>query len=161
MDGQYDVAQICPNGHLANFWSRKYPQANQEYCSKCGEKTLVACPDCSRPIRGKHHDDWANMDFTVPAFCQYCGRSFPWTERKAHAALELFTEDAGPTPEQAKEFEESLQEVVRDTPRTPVAAGRIGRALKKVTAPVGNAIRDILVDIVSETAKKTIWPGNP
>ncbi len=53
---------------------------------------------------------------------------------------------------------DSLDDIVRDTPKTTVAATRFKRILAKAGTGAGQAFRDILVDVISETAKKMIWP---
>ena len=62
------------------------------------------------------------------------------------------------TGDDATQFAESLNDIVRDTPRTQLAATRLERLMGKLGQQTASAIRDILVDIASETAKKVIWP---
>ena len=85
----YDVAQVCLNGHEANASSTGLPEFNKAFCSKCGEKTIAACPGCTAPIRGYY---WGSMSagYTVPQHCHQCGTPYPWTARRKEAALELF-----------------------------------------------------------------------
>ena len=154
----YDVAQVCPNGHVTNDSSRDYPAQNMEFCDRCGEKTITACPHCREPIRGAYSDSYRTGNYRPPAYCHKCGGEFPWTERKSRAAIELFIEESGSTGEQAQEFEQAVHDIVRDTPQTPVASRRFLRAMTKVTKETAGAIRDVLVDVVSEAAKKMIWP---
>lgn len=59
----------------------------------------------------------------------------------------------------SKKLKESINEIVRDTPQTQIGASRFKNVIAKVGSTTGNAIRNILVDIVSETAKKIIWPN--
>ena len=54
---------------------------------------------------------------------------------------------------------ESLDDIIRDTPRTPLAATRFKKHVGKAGAEVGSLFRELLVDICSETAKKIIWPN--
>jgi hypothetical protein len=35
--GSYDIAQVCPNGHVANDSTQRDPEFNMEFCDKCGE----------------------------------------------------------------------------------------------------------------------------
>ena len=41
-DEGFDVAQVCPNGHVTNSSFHNEPQFNVDYCTKCGEKTIVS-----------------------------------------------------------------------------------------------------------------------
>jgi hypothetical protein len=153
----YDVAQICLNGHKINSSSRTLPEFNQMFCDRCGEKTITECPSCDTPIRG-HFGGSMSIRYDVPEHCYHCGKAFPWTEGKKAAALELFLLESNAEPEVASEFEKDLDDIVRGTSRAPVAASRFKKAMAKVGRPVADGIRDIIIDIVSEAAKKIIWP---
>jgi hypothetical protein len=48
--------------------------------------------------------------------------------------------------------------MVRDTPRTAVAAQRFKRLVGKMTPATASAFKAILVNVVSEGAKQMIWP---
>ncbi len=42
----YDIAQVCPYGHVANATTIWKPEDNKVHCAECGEKTMTACPKC-------------------------------------------------------------------------------------------------------------------
>src|SRR5262245_35793908 len=108
----YDIAQVCPNGHVANSSSVNFPQANKAHCDRGGEKTITACPGCQQSIRGAYWGSGSLLKkYVPPAYCIGCGRPFPWTERQLQAAYELFADEV--TPEEAKDFEDNLQNVVK------------------------------------------------
>ena len=98
-------------------------------------------------------------DYNPPGFCYKCGTEFPWTERKKIAAIELFIEETQDQDEQ-REFRESVEQIVRDTPQAQVAGRRINRLLEKVGKSTASVIRDLLVDVVGEAVKKLIVPGS-
>ena len=54
--------------------------------------------------------------------------------------------------------EESLDDLVRDTPGTTVAATRFKRIATKAGGGAASAFKEILFSVVSETAKKILWP---
>jgi len=56
-------------------------------------------------------------------------------------------------------LKESIPELVQDTPKTGVAALRVKRLLAKAGAEAGSLLHDIIVDTISETARKVIWGG--
>lgn len=153
----YDVAQICLNGHEINSAIQRMPQHSKDFCDECGEKTITACPSCNAPIRGFCWGG-ASLTYDVPKHCDKCGKPFPWTEQKKAHALELFLLESGADEKEAAEFEKDVDDMVRGTPRALVAASRFKKAMTKVGPPIANGIRDIIVDIISESAKKIIWP---
>jgi hypothetical protein len=75
--------------------------------------------------------------------------------------IDLFIEESGLTGDQAEEFAASVKDAARQTPRTQLAASRIGRAIKNAPAHVGKLFYEIVKDVLSEVAKKAIWPDRP
>ena len=160
-DSWYDVAQICLNGHVINDSVKKYPQHNKKFCDKCGAATIINCPNCNAEIQGKYHVEGVIVGFshyTAPAFCPDCGEPYPWTEAKIQAAYDLAQELENISDDDKKILIQSINDIVKDTPRTTLAATRFKKILSKTSKPIVNAFRDILVDIVSETVKKLLWP---
>jgi hypothetical protein len=155
----YDVAQVCPNGHVANDSTVQFPEFNRVYCEACGEMTITACPSCEHPIRGRLPGGLSLAEFKPPAFCRNCGQPFPWTQRGIQAAIDLATVVGGLEGDDAAEFDASIRDIARDTAQAQVSAHRVKKLLGKVATATGSAIRDIMVDIASETAKKIIWPS--
>jgi hypothetical protein len=160
MAGDYDIAQVCPNGHVANDSVRRYPQHSVAFCETCGEHTMTACQRCSREIRGEYHVSgaFAPSEYVPPSFCYNCGAAFPWTERKIKAAEDLAADSGELSPEELVQFGQNLAPLLNESPQTTVAANRIKKLLLKVGTGTAQGIRDILVDIASEAAKKVIWP---
>jgi hypothetical protein len=156
----YDIAQVCPNGHVANSSYQEFPEYNREFCEHCGEKTITHCPNCNNPILGYPRDIVAiGYKYRPPAYCHRCGHAFPWTERKIQAAVELSAEEAHLNDEDRAILEQSINDIVKDSPKTQLAASRFKKAMTKAGTATAGAVKDILVDIVSETAKKIIWPS--
>lgn len=154
----YDVAQVCLNGQVVNDTSQENPQMNQDYCSNCGERTITVCCNCSEPVRGfLHIPGVVYSDYARPSFCHNCGEPYPWTERKLEAANELAQELDELTSKEKDRLSGTLPDIVSETPKTTVAATRFKRLVAKVGGMAGEAFKDILSDIASETAKKMIW----
>ncbi|MCX6831471.1 MAG: DUF2321 domain-containing protein [candidate division Zixibacteria bacterium] len=157
----HDVAQICTNGHVINRSSKKYPQHNNDFCDKCGQRTLTKCEKCGGDIRGEYHVEGVASfggDFPAPAFCVQCGSPFPWTVSRLQAARELAAEMEELTEEERESLSRSLDDLIRDTPQTTVSVSRFKKVAKKISKEGLSGLREILIDIVSETAKKSIWP---
>jgi len=47
--------------------------------------------------------------------------------------------------------------MIRDDPRTTVAATRFKKIISNVGKATADGFKDILVDVLSETAKKILW----
>ncbi len=155
---KYDIAQICLNGHVANIYTMMMPERGCEFCETCGEKTITACTGCRHEIQGAYQGAFQSEDnFAAPNFCRSCGKPYPWIERKLQAAKELIEPEQTLTANERTAFEADINDITRDVPRTQAAAIRIKGFLVKVPGAVGSALRDIVVDIASEAAKKTIF----
>jgi hypothetical protein len=138
------------------------PEFRQSYCEKCGEATIMECPSCESAIRGHYHTPGVIgfFDYDVPHFCHNCGEAFPWTKRALEAASELALEDGSLSENESAEFAEKLEDIVRETPKAKASANRVKRLLSKMASGTASAVRDIIVDIASESAKKMIWPDS-
>jgi len=66
----YDVAQICLNGHVITELALK-PDYRQDFCSRCGARTITECEACHKGIRGFLHGSGYLGTIDRPAFCQY------------------------------------------------------------------------------------------
>lgn len=164
--GNYDVAQVCYNGHVTNSKTHRNPQDNKNFCDECGEKTITECPSCQFPIQGEYCSNSGGVIlvgniFYPPAFCQSCGKPFPWTLSKQQAAIQLYAEEETATIQDQNEFQQSVIEITKNTPQSQVASKKITRLLAKIGKESASAIRDILVDVASEAVKKSLLPDKP
>ncbi len=154
----YDVAQICLNGHVINATSRESPEDNSPFCGQCGSPTITQCPSCKTDIRGYL---WGSMSlhFQPASYCLSCGKPYPWTETKIKAAHELAQELEDLSPEDKETLSKSIDDILSDSSRTEVGVTRFKRIMGKVGKEGTSALKSVLVDIISETAKKLLWPG--
>lgn len=161
MNEEYDVAQICKNGHLINSSARSAPQFNSKFCDKCGAETIMQCPSCNSYIRGYYYSPGvvSLSEMTIPSFCHDCGKSYPWTETALVAAQELAEELNELSAEEKEVLKKSLPDLIRETPTTKIAESRFKKIMSKARKESVDAMRSILVNIVSETIKKSIY-GN-
>ena len=97
-----------------------------------------------------------HTDLPLPIFCPDCGTPYPWTEAKLKAAKELADLLEDLSPEERELLKKSFDDIVRDTPRTAVAATQFKRLAAKVGKTMAEELRKLVVDIASETAKKII-----
>ena len=94
--------------------------------------------------------------FTPPSFCHDCGKPYPWTEAKLKAARELTDLLENLSPEERDILKKTFDDIIRDTPQTAVAATKFKRIAAKVGKVAAEQLRQLIVDIASETAKKII-----
>ena len=158
-DSYYDTAQICLNGHVVSTFASSQPQSNQKFCAQCGAETILACTGCGTTIRGYYHVPGVIgfFDYSKPAYCYGCGKPFPWTAASLEAASELVDDLETLSHEEKQQLKGSFPDLVRDTPRTAVAEGRFKRLTKKAGTETVGAMRSILIDVVSEAVKKSIF----
>ncbi len=159
----YDTAQICRNGHLVSAYYESQPEHRQAFCDKCGAPTIIACEACETAIRGAYHVPRV-LGFlgptSPPAYCHACGQPYPWTEDAMAAVRELADEQNVLTAEEREQLKATLPDLVASTPRTTLAAGRFKRLVATAGSGAADAFHDLLVDVLSEAAKKAIWgPG--
>ena len=155
----YDIAQICLDGHVINECVKDKPERNEPFCPQCGAQTIKECQVCHAPIPGYYHVPGRTFligSFARPKFCSACGHAYPWTERALEAARELAGELEGLSDEDKTVLKESIDELVRDSQRTEVAAVRFKRLIAKARGQAVVALRQILIDIVSEVVKKKL-----
>ncbi len=159
-DDWYDTAQICMNGHVITEYATSSPAAKEDYCHRCGQPTITECKKCNSQIRGYRHISGIGYISTkppvAPNFCYRCGQAYPWAEAKLNTAKELADELQELSNEDKHTLKESLDDIVKDTPATEVAAMRFKRILAKVGRDAAKALKDLVVDIASEAAKKVI-----
>jgi len=158
-DNWYDTAQICTNGHVITSMAILSPEFKKKFCDKCGAPTITKCQNCGDPIKGYYHlasvfDSGSR--YNPPSFCPNCGKPHPWTEAKLKAAKELTDLLEGLSPEEREILKNSFDDIVRETPQTTVAATQFKRIAAKAGKVVAEQLRQLAVDIASETAKKII-----
>jgi hypothetical protein len=151
----YDIAQICRNGHVVNSSTQRQSAHCEKFCAGCGSETITACPKCDTPIRGMY---WGGLTqyYSRPAHCSSCGKPFPWTQAALTAASEYAAEVR--LEVEQSEFADIIENLVKDTPSTPLAASRFGQIMSKATPVAVEGFKAILVNVVTEAAKKAMFP---
>lgn len=157
--GSYHVAEVCPNRHVSTSSADTSPELREKFCSSCGEPTMTQCPSCRAAIRGYYYVEgvFSFSEYTPPAHCHNCGSAFPWTARKIAGAVELVEVGGSLTDSEIVQLRTDLTELTRDSPKTQVASLRYKKVMAKVGSTVAQGVRDIVVDVLSEAAKKAIW----
>ncbi len=161
--GYYDAAQVCANGHVVNDNVHLHPEHNQPFCSICGEATKTKCDKCNTEIRGSY--EVPNVAVigpgmqTPPSFCHNCGQAYPWAKKRLQAAKDLADELDELSDEEKQKLKASLDDLIRDTPQTEVAGTRFKKIMRKVGKESYSAMKELMIGIASETAKKALFGG--
>ncbi len=156
--GRYHVAEICLNGHITSGSVDSHPDRSQKQCIKCGVETITECPSCRKLIRGDFESGMGVATLSqrgIPGFCQECGEPYPWTLSKLEAARELVEELGLNIPDKTL-LTESIEELVRDTPKAQAAAVRFQRLTERAKPVVKEGFKTLLVEVVSQAVKKTL-----
>lgn len=96
--------------------------------------------------------------YIVPSYCCDCGKPYPWTQLQLEAISELVEFDDQLSNEDKHYINTNISSITTETPKTKVVATKLNAFLRKAGSATTSAIRDILVDIASESAKKIIFP---
>lgn len=77
--------------------------------------------------------------------------------RKLTAAVELVEVGGELSEAEIHQFRTDLADLTKDTPRVQVASLRYKKVMEKVGGSVAGGVKAIVVDVLSEAAKKAIW----
>jgi hypothetical protein len=159
--GSYRVAEVCPNGHVSTSSADTSPELREKFCSSCGEPTMTQCESCKASIRGDYNVEgvFTLSEYMPPAHCHNCGAGFPWTARKVESAVELVEVGGELSETELAQLRIDLTELTKDSPKTQVASLRVKKAMEKVGSALAHGVREIVVNVLSEAAKKAIWGG--
>jgi hypothetical protein len=158
MSESYDVQQICENGHKVTGCYSIRAEERQDFCQKCGARTIIACPNCKKEIQGDRvGTDWnGNLNrlesARVPSFCRNCGEPYPWTKNKIMTAIQILTEFGNLDEKEKETIEEDIANIAKDTPQAELSARRIKRIWEKCKM----AGYEIIMEFASRTAAKIL-----
>ncbi len=154
----YDIGQICENGHVVNSWSTSSPENNEKFCNQCGAPRITNCQNCNAPIRGNVLDGWPDLNYKAPKFCINCGNPYPWTQSRLTAATELVNNLTSIGESDKAILVTTINDLVKNTPSASIASTRFKTMMVKVGNTTASLLRDILVDVMSDAARKAIFP---
>jgi hypothetical protein len=159
-----DIAVYCRNGHFIGFMpeasyrgygpgrlrqiaEEQYFQEveRQNFCTECGESSLIACPSCETVILYERQGRRQR-----PAYCGVCGKPFPWTEQSLATASEYTDELEALSDSEKATLKATFPDLSRETPKTELAASRFSKLLHKVGPAAGDALLKIVVNFTTE-----------
>lgn len=147
----YDVMQVCLNGHQITDAAEMMPDHMKPFCPDCGEKTIVACPDCGTPIQGHLKNVLSARQSPVRNNCHQCGTAYPWRQHALAAAVEVMGMEL--EGQDATDAAALIAAVSVDTPRTELSALKLKKLLGKLSKPVYDVAIKIIGDVAAATAK--------
>lgn len=154
----YNNATICLNGHIIS----KYNSNAQKYCTKCGAETYSFCSKCTSPIRGLFEPSnvylMGERPLSLPYYCHECGAPYPWTEKILENAVELLALDDELDDASKALIKNAIPDLIVDTPTTPIAIASYRKGISSAGQILKDSLRQLLIDIISETAKKVLFP---
>lgn len=158
--GTYRVAQICVNGHVITHSADVRLERRQNFCSICGKPTIMQCEECNTSIRGYYyvHGVIGGSSYKKPLYCHNCGDPYPWTKAALESTALMINEDENLNESEKQLFCESLPDLLVEspTPKTNLAVSRFKKFLGKSAKYTADGVRDIFVDVASETIKKSL-----
>ena len=149
-------AEICENGHVLIGGARP---SGERFCEKCGAKMLSKCPHCQTAIREWHYNGVAVLGtprYERPLYCKSCGKPYPWTEAALEATVLMIREDTSLSELEQKALQESLPDIMSETPKTKVASIRKKKALHIAGDFTVETIRQFVIDFGCELAKRSL-----
>ena len=154
----YDVGLACTNGHKVNGSSTHMPEFNAKFCPDCGAQAISTCPQCETAIRGTYWGGALNTSPWVPsAFCHECGAPYPWTVNRLAAARAVAEDADSLSADEQTALAATFDDLLRDTPMTPVAVNRFKKLAAKAGLSTASALREVLIGVISEGAKRSLW----
>lgn len=154
----YDTAQICLNGHVISIIAGSSPEIQDEFCSKCGEKTIMECSQCKTFIHGQYYPVslWSNR-YDLPAYCHKCGAMYPWTSRTIESAREYIKSSDSMSDDDKQVACDLLIELIKDTPDIELASEKFKTAISELSKTKSDKLKSILEKMLTYNVQRKIW----
>lgn len=156
----HSTQRTCLKGHVIDNEAGELGGDPQLWCHICGAETIDKCPSCDGPLRGHKKYTPLRPDPKPDDYCVHCGRALPWTASRQEALREIAKHIDKLTEDDRRALAELLPDLVcsTTTPSTEVAVVKMKSLLKKGGAVFTDAARNVLADVISETARKALFP---
>lgn len=117
-----DAMQVCVNGHYITDRYHTLKHRRENYCTKCGAKTIIECQNCGAEIPGEDLDSSVGFAAppTPPEYCRECGSPFPWTNVEPPEQIDII-EALSIGESEIVEFKQELPDTIRDISKEIVA----------------------------------------
>lgn len=166
MSPNYDVQQICKNGHQVTDCYESNSDQRKQFCQECGAETIIACPNCDTKIRGAQigvrqsilqartdaHTICREIPADVPCYCQNCGEAYPWTQKKISTAIQILAEFGDLSEAEKDTLEQDVENIAKDVPEAELSARRI----RRIWARGKSVGYEVIMEFASRTAAKIL-----
>ena len=153
----YDTGLACTSGHNINDSATDFPQFNATFCGKCGAPATDECAECHAKLRGSYRGGFSTASWKPASFCHACGLPYPWTRQALESVRLLADEDEKLSDDDRKLLQLSLDDLIKDGPAATLAATRFKRVMARAGIGTASGVKEIMVNVVSEAVKKSIW----
>jgi hypothetical protein len=171
MSETFDVMQVCENGHKITDCYKNNLEERSNFCCECGAATLTACPSCGKNIDGalqkiemrpRSVSEARNslsvgsqkmirsIPAEVPKYCKYCGKPYPWTEKKIQNAIQFLMESGELNSQEKETIGQDVENITKEVPETKLSANKLKRILERCK----NISIELFLEISSRTAAK-------
>lgn len=93
-----------------------------------------------------------------PFYCYHCGKPYPWTQKILDSAIELLSLDEDLDSDTKSIIKNAIPNLLVETPETPIATAKYRSAIGKAGQILKGSLYQLLVDCITESAKKVIYP---
>lgn len=158
--GKYYTQLVCLNGHQITDRLESF-SGIKDFCKDCGSPTISKCQSCDKSILGHYEVSGVvyigSSTADVPSYCPSCGEAFPWTSNILSNAVELISLDTQLDEKTKNIIKSAIPDLLIDMPATNVAVAKYKLNISKATKVVKDSMYNMLIDVVSDTAKKAFF----
>lgn len=153
--GDYDVAQICMNGHVITAAYKDSPERHQNFCKQCGARSTTKCLRCETTIKGYYYPSGVISipKYALPSYCISCGGPYPWTQLKVEAIEGLIDLAPGLTEDERKTLKEYLPDIANATPKSELAAVKFKKTIAKSREFGKSILQKTITDLATDQTK--------
>lgn len=166
MSQNYDILQVCENGHKITDCYNNNPEERKKFCQDCGLPTIISCSNCGAEIRGAKMEVVESIldarvgrrrmmpviRADVPKYCPNCGESYLWTQQKIQTAIQILVEFGDLEDAEKKTIEQDVKNIAKDVPEAELSARRIKRIWKRAK----NVGYEVIMEFASRTAANVL-----
>ncbi|OLS16888.1 MAG: hypothetical protein HeimC2_45660 [Candidatus Heimdallarchaeota archaeon LC_2] len=151
----YYTAVICENMHVIT--PVKELDNPTKFCNECGKLNHNTCINCEGQIRGLSAQPPIADYYDIPLYCGDCGKPYIWTDIMLKSTKQLIAEMDKLSENEKLEMQKSIEDILQDTPRTPLAIIKFKKLIKKTSTAFANSIRNILINGIKDEISEQLF----